>query len=141
MERVRFLEEKRLELTNIIQNLGASSYKETLENQIKIMEMKVSINGATDQMEEKAVIIDDSLEKKKSNLKCRYNDRGFCKSRLDCVYSHSNKTCDKLLSMGQWPETKTCLLRHPRDCKRWKGDTRGCLRGKQCIIQERKVLT
>ena len=76
------------------------------------MEMKVTINGASDQNEEKAVIIEDSLEKKKSNVKCRYNECGFCKSQLDCVYSHSNKTCDKLLSMEQCPETKTCLLRH-----------------------------
>jgi hypothetical protein len=37
MERVRFLDEKRLELTKIIQNLGVSSYKQTLENQIKTM--------------------------------------------------------------------------------------------------------
>ena len=132
MERVRFLEEKRLELTTIIQNLGDSSYKEMLENQIKIMEMKVSINGTSDQREEKAVIIDDPLEKKKSNLKCRYNDRGFCKSRLDCVYSHSKIICDKLLSNGQCPESKSCPLRHPRDCKHWKGDVRGCLRGNDC---------
>ena len=78
MERVRFLEENRLELIYIIQNLSDSSYKKTLENQIKIMEMKVSINGATDQIEENAVIIDDPLEKKKSNLTCRYNNRRFC---------------------------------------------------------------
>ena len=31
MERVQFMEDKRLELTNIIQNLSSSSHKETLE--------------------------------------------------------------------------------------------------------------
>ena len=23
-------------------------------------------------------------------------------------------------------------MRHPRDCKHWKGDVRGCLRGNEC---------
>jgi hypothetical protein len=86
--------------------------------------MKVSINGATDKMEDKSVIIDDPLEKKKSNLKCRYNDRGFCKSDLDCVHAHSNIICDKLLSNGQCPESKSCPSRHPRDCKHWKEDVK-----------------
>ena len=94
--------------------------------------MKLSINGVTDQNEEKAVITDDSLENKKSNQKCRYNDRGFCKSKLDCVYYHSNTICDKLLLNGQCPQPKTCLSRHPRDCKHWTGDTRGCLRENLC---------
>ena len=63
-QRVQFLEEKRVELTQITQNLGVSSYKETLEKQIKTMEMKLSIKGVTDQNEEKAVITDNSLENK-----------------------------------------------------------------------------
>ena len=42
MERVNFLEAKRLEIVHMIQNLIASSYKETRENQINQMEMKVS---------------------------------------------------------------------------------------------------
>ena len=55
--KVRFLEEKTLELTQIIQNLDVSSYKETLENQINTMEMKLSINGDTDRIEKKALAI------------------------------------------------------------------------------------
>ena len=65
VEKVQFLEEKRLELTQIIQNLDVSSYKETLENQINTMEMKLSINGDTDWIEKKADITGDSLENKK----------------------------------------------------------------------------
>ena len=34
MERVEFLEAKRVEITNMIQNISSSSYKETLEIQI-----------------------------------------------------------------------------------------------------------
>ena len=45
------------------------------------MEMKLSIDGVTDRVKEKVEIIDDSLQKKKFNQKCRYNDWGFCKSQ------------------------------------------------------------
>ena len=83
-------------------------------------------NCATDRIKEKAEVIE------KKGIKCRYNNRGFCKSQAECVYHHSDKICDKLLSNGQCPEPKTCILRHPRDCRYWAGDTRGCLRGVQC---------
>ena len=39
MEEVTFLEEKRQELNDMIQNLSDSEYKETLENQINKMEI------------------------------------------------------------------------------------------------------
>ena len=45
LERVKFLEEKRLELTNIIHNLSDSEHKENLENKIYKMEMKLFIHG------------------------------------------------------------------------------------------------
>ena len=130
MEKVKFLEDKRLELTNVIKNLSASSYKETLENKINTMEMKLSINCVTDQINNKEEVIDKFIEKK--NTKCRYNNRGFCKSQIECVYFHSDQICDKVLSNGQCTESKTCLQRHPRDCKHWMGDPRGCLRGIEC---------
>ena len=88
MERVKFLEDKRLELTNVIQNLSASSYKETLENQINSMEMILSINCTTNQHHDKVEVIENSQESKQSKRKCRYNDRGFCKKGLGCVYLH-----------------------------------------------------
>lgn len=53
LERVQFLEGKRLELTNIIQNIGVSTHKETLLNQIKGMEMTLTINSVTDIIEKK----------------------------------------------------------------------------------------
>jgi hypothetical protein len=51
---------------------------------------------------------------------------------LGCVYYHSNTIFDKLLLNGQCPQPKTCLSRHPRDCKHWTGDKRGCLKGNLC---------
>jgi hypothetical protein len=36
------------------------------------------------------------------------------------------------LMPGQCEESRWCLERHPKDCKFWLGDPRGCLRGQQC---------
>ena len=45
----------------------------------------------------------------------------------DCEYSHSDKICDQFLTNGICSEPKLCLLRHPKECKFWLGDARGCL--------------
>ena len=132
MERVEFLEAKRVEITNMIQNISSSSYKETLEIQINKMEMKLSINCVTHKIKDKEVVIDDSVEKKKKNIKCRYNDRGYCKTQSECVFLHSDIICDKVFSNSKCSDSKECLLRHPKDCKHWMGDSRGCLRGDVC---------
>ena len=132
VERVEFLETKRLEITNMIQSLSDPNHKETLENQLNKMEMKVSITCVTDKVHNRVVVIDDCLDMIK-NIKCRYNDRGYCRSQSDCVFFHAENVCDKVLSNGKCTESKKCLLRHPRDCRHWMGDTRGCLRGSSCM--------
>ena len=133
MEEVKFLEGKRRELTQFIQNLHDSEYKETLENKINKMEMKLFIQDVSDKVIDKAeVIVKDKSEKKKKTIKCRYYDRGFCKSKSECDFFHSDKICDQILSNEKCSEPKTCLQRHPKDRKHWMGDTRGCLRGDEC---------
>ena len=112
MEIVLFLEEKRLELTNMIQTLSESSYKETLEKQVNSMEMKLSKNCATDRIKDKEEVFEKSKEFKK-NTKCRYNNRGYCKSQMECVYFHSDRICDKVLSNSKCTESETCHQRHP----------------------------
>ena len=93
--------------------------------------MKVSITCVTEEVKDNVAVIDDWLDRKK-NIKCRYNDRGFCRSQSDCVFLHSENVCDKVLSNGKCTESKKCLLRHPRDCRHRMGDTRGCRRGSSC---------
>ena len=50
-----------------------------------------------------------------------------------CVYYHSDNICDEFLRKGMCSEPKSvCLFRHPKECKYWLGDTKGCLRGELC---------
>ena len=132
VERVKFLEGKRLELSNIIRNLNDSEYKETLENKIDKLEMKLFIDGVTDKVIDKAEVSDECVETKKISKKCRYNNRGFCKRQSECIFFHSEKICENFASNGKCLEPETCLQRHPKDCKYWMGDARGCLRGDEC---------
>ena len=69
--------------------------------------------------------------KDKRQRKCRHNNAGYCKMKDECVYYHCDKVCDKFLE-SECKEPKECSYRHPKECKFWLGDARGCLRGKDC---------
>ena len=68
----------------------------------------------------------------KKKKRCRHNNAGYCKMGSNCEYLHSDKVCQQFMVSGKCLEYKICPLRHPKDCKFWLGDTRGCLRGKSC---------
>ena len=89
------------------------------------MEMKLSITCFTDRIKDKEEVFDKSIEYKKKT-KCRYSNHGYYKGQMECVYFHSDKICDKVLSNSK------CHQRHPRDCKHWMGHSRGCLRRIKC---------
>ena len=91
-----------------------------------------SSNFVTHKTNNNEEVIDNSVDKKKKkDVKCRYHNCGYC-SQSGCVFLHPEKVCDKVLSNGKCPDSKECLHRHPKDCKHWMGDSRGCLRGDVC---------
>ena len=137
------VEDRRIRLMEFIQSsdesqLSRENRKNILE---KVYNMKMeamgttwkpSSNCATTRIRDKEEVINASVDKKKRNVKCRYNDRGYCRQLSECVFLHSDIICDKVLSTGKCSDSKECLLRHPKDCKHWMGDRRGCLRGDAC---------
>ena len=58
--------------------------------------------------------------------KCKYFDRGHCKFKLECKFSHPTETCKTYLE-GQKCERNVCKMRHPKECKWYQGRT-GCKR-------------
>ena len=62
VEREKFLETKRLEITNMIGSLSDPNHKETLENQLNKMEMKVSITCVTDKVHNRFLTCSLGLE-------------------------------------------------------------------------------
>jgi hypothetical protein len=62
-------------------------------------------------------------KKKKSETKCKYNNRGYCKLKEACENIHSDKVCDNLdCSEDEFED------RHPNPCKF----------GPRCQVNKRK---
>ena len=62
----------------------------------------------------------------KSLKKCRYFNRGHCKNKSECQFSHPSESCAIYLQEGICQE-KPCQSRHPKVCKWTKTET-GCRR-------------
>ena len=75
------------------------------------------------------------LEKSTSNdlvkeIKCKYNNRGYCRNKQKCKYLHSNIVCEKHIK-GEVCENNHCSLRHPRKCLLFRMKS-GCRFGLSC---------
>ena len=92
LERVNFLEIKRKEVLQRIQNLGLSSYRDTLENKILEMKMIVTVNVDKKANIDKVTHVTDR--------KCRYNNTGYCKMNQECKFLHSEIICEQFLLDG-----------------------------------------
>ena len=83
------LEDRRLRFLDFIQTTKelpvSKEEREDLEKNVKTLEIKVTRNVKME------LIIDKTEEK--TDRKCRYHDRGFCKSGKVCSYYHPNEIC------------------------------------------------
>ena len=75
---------------------------------------------------------DKEVEVKKLEMtKCRYYDKGFCKYRTKCRYSHPEQTCEDYILYGQC-KGQNCPRRHPKQCKFWQNNQNSCKRNIKC---------
>ena len=58
--------------------------------------------------------------------KCRYFNRGHCKFKLECRFSHPTEICTKILEERKC-EQHLCKMRHPKTWK-WDQGRSGCRR-------------
>ena len=82
---------------------------------------------AEDKLREELPSVSKSTTKK--DIKCRYNNSGYCKYKFECKFIHTNNVCNNYL--GGKCEDKRCPDRHPKACKWFKGET-GCRRKEGC---------
>ena len=70
----------------------------------------------------------DNCDKEAENKdkKCKYYNRGYCKYKAECKFSHPNKICIVYLEGGRC-DMKACKERHPKICK-WSQVSSGCRR-------------
>ena len=151
-ERVNELESQQInilqvlgDLSNIVKNLEAKLTKETLNevheviksqelidqlviqngDKIKFIEKEIiNIESQLDTDDENKIKRFKDAKKTRSNI-CRYYDRGYCKYRENCKFSHPSDICKKYQE-GMECSRKVCSSRNPKHCKYWmKG---GCHR-------------
>ena len=88
----------------------------------------------------KAVGVESSRkdkEKYKNKIKrCKWWNRGYCREKGECSFTHTKGDCEEHLRGGC--NTKGCnILRHRKQCKYFNTDT-GCTRGETCEYLHRK---
>ena len=59
-------------------------------------------------------------EAQKVVKRCRFFNTGFCKSRGMCPFLHPDSICDDYLKSGNCDQYRTCLKRHPKECRDWR---------------------
>ena len=115
------LEDRRLRLMEFVQNSEKLDISERARDNIlhNVSCMELTVTKSSN-------VKGQTVTSKK---KCRHNNSGYCKMKAECVYYHSDKICDQYLANGKCTESRLCLDRHPKECKFWLEDPRGCHRG------------
>ena len=67
---------------------------------------------------------------KRSNTKCKYYNRGFCKFGVDCAFDHQKGDCENHMA-GYHCIESACAKRHRQICKFWDS-RKGCFRKADC---------
>ena len=74
---------------------------------------------------------------KEKQIKCKYNNRGYCRKRKQCKYIHSNIICEEHTN-GEVCGNKYCEFRHPKKCLYFRMKS-GCRFGVLCqYVHEEK---
>ena len=110
-----------LEKQKVLEELLAANAKsiKQIEDEMREMRGKLvepQVSKETDKDTDKGVEI----------KKCRYFNRGHCKFKLECRFSHPKEICAKILEVRKC-EQHLCKMRHPKPCK-WDQGRGGCRR-------------
>ena len=152
--RIKDLENTMATIVKALKGLGASvkaleekanksqneDIQEILKSQDKLEGIIIANSKAIKQIDEEILRLQTSktradTTKTKNNeakievKKCRYFNRGHCKYKLECRFSHPTEICSKILE-GRKCEQHLCKMRHPKSCK-WDQRGSGCRR-KDC---------
>ena len=68
---------------------------------------------------------------KKSRIRCKFMNKGFCKEGSSCDFAHPEEDCQEHCSSGSCPQERICPYRHPNKCKFWISGN--CWRGPSCV--------
>ena len=99
---------------------------EMIDKEIAKREKEASQDDIVQMVNTETVV---EIQKNYKFTKCRYFDKGFCKYRKKCRYSHPEQTCEQYSEYGQCGGQRG-PHRHPEICKYWQSNS--CKRNKKC---------
>ena len=134
METQRVIEEVIVANGDAIKRIDREIKKISKEASKDISDPKESRKTQPDAVQNRAsekdiVNADDLLVSRKKLKRCRYNNRGYCKYKNKCRFTHVNEVCHDYLKHKKC-DKKECEGRHPKACK-WDQQS-GCRRGVDC---------
>ena len=97
-----------------------------INKEIKELSEKESHRNLSNDALENVVSDSDQVKRNKVKKRCRYYNRGYCKYKHKCRYSHPKHICKEFLENGACTNTD-CMERHPIRCK-WVKSEHGCSR-------------
>ena len=75
--------------------------------------------------------VENERLKKKSRIRCKFLNKGFCKKGSSCDFAHPEEDCQEHCSSGSCPQERICPYRHPNKCQFWISGN--CWRGPSCV--------
>ena len=85
--------------------------------------------------------LENKQEPKKTKVykRCKFYNTGFCRNRDNCLFQHAENICQEHLETGKCDRFRTCLHRHPRECRYFSGD-QNCFHGNSCAYLHSEVV-
>ena len=74
------------------------------------------IKTLKDQIENKESTLEIEPNPRRGEKMCRYWNRGFCREKKECKYTHCREDCENHLDKGKCVD-KACPKRHRKECK------------------------
>ena len=100
-------------------------------NSAAIMKIDEEIKVLSTSTKQPASEANNNEYKERRGRKCRYYNRGHCKQKSFCEFTHPRDICQSYLE-GKKCEMKQCKNRHPKVCKYWSKSKAGCRREGFC---------
>ena len=123
---------------NPLYNSMINEHANLMQNYHNICFIIKDLSEVIKTLEMKIQMIERNQEDKTKKIlnRCKYFNTGFCKNREKCPFLHPDSICQDYLNYGRCDQYRSCLARHPKECRYWKSSGK-CFRS--CSYLHKKV--
>ena len=113
---------------NPLYNFMINEHANLMQNYQSICFFIKHLSEVINTLEKKIQMMEINQEAKTKKIlnRCKYFNTGFCKNREKCPFLHPDKICQDYLNSGRCDQYRSCLARHPKECRYWKNSGKCC---------------